>query len=130
MANIKDIKDLYFVQKEGYYPQGIYGIFDKELDAIQCAETSACMDTDSHHTWVVYRYLPPNHKEIYTTNKNDMENSENYFVEFYIVRTNSLTSTMTIKARSLDAAKETVKQYAHDNSVGFYGVKEAYKTSS
>jgi len=43
----------YYVQREGVYYQGIFGIFESKREAINHANDCAVNDWDSYHDWVV-----------------------------------------------------------------------------
>ena len=66
---------MYFVQKEGVYPKGIYFYSSKSDPAIRVAKTLAHRDIDDYHDWVVYQYVAssdsqnPNNNEVFRTYK-------------------------------------------------------------
>lgn len=44
---------IFYIEKQGVYPQGVYGVFDNLDQAKTAAIYFAKSDRDSYHTWYV-----------------------------------------------------------------------------
>ena len=47
---------LYYLQKEGIYPQGVFWIGESKQQGIIEADLFAANDEDSYHSWDLYEY--------------------------------------------------------------------------
>ena len=49
---------MYYVEKRGMYPQGVYYVCTDKEEAIRHADWFASNDEDNYHLWVVLKYMP------------------------------------------------------------------------
>jgi len=73
---------MYFLYKECVYGHGVFWIGDDEDEGRKAADDAAKTDRDSHHDWVLYKFIKQNgddfngdgnHEEIYRTEKSKQE---------------------------------------------------------
>jgi len=62
---------MYYVEKEGVYGHGVFGIYIDLKDAIEQAKHAALMDCDDWHYWIVKEYAKP---DKHTNYASDSEN--------------------------------------------------------
>lgn len=69
LQTLKD-KEMYYLEKQGVYSQGIYWIGEQKEQGIIEADLHAKNDDDDYHTWNVYEYnYGFDDEEVYETKK-------------------------------------------------------------
>lgn len=60
----KNDQDIFFIQKEGIYPQGVFWIGACKREGLITLNKLVLADIDDYHEWVLYKYNKQEHEKI------------------------------------------------------------------